>query len=89
MEKKRIILYKMHGMTVRMDLGYFSDEPLLIALDSIARKMNIDVHSIIVFTLGTQEEMKKGRKYFCPHCGCFTKGGYLEKTHSCEECENC
>lgn len=87
MEKKRIMLYKIHGLTLRMDLGFLTDHGLLTAIDSISHKLNISHDKMIIFTLGTRKDMESGTKYFCPYCGAYVNEGYKQDDYDCPVCK--
>lgn len=81
MLKKRIAMFKNHGVSMRLQFDYIDDETFDKALERLALNASIPVKNIFTFTLGDQEEMENGNCYFCPRCGTYNEFAYEPEVH--------
>lgn len=75
-KKKRAAIYKSGSMTMRFDYPFITDEDLEKSLKEFADKLNAEPDSILVYTLGDEDEEENGVLYFCPKCGAYNEYGY-------------
>lgn len=75
-KKKRIVIMKLEGISIRFDYTFLDDIEFQASLEELSRVYKIDKGSILTYTLGTEEETENGVVHFCPRCGTYNEHGF-------------
>lgn len=74
------LLMKKDGITIRATTEYIAEDKLDGVLSNISDKFAVNTDSVIVQNIGTEEEFKEGKLFFCPYCGGHSEYGYENST---------